>query len=690
MKLKTLSKIITSLIVVSVSYQSYAADVANRTINATKLLRNFSTLNNSVTGQEILRQNLATTLAVNNNSSEAQRQQAIYDNTLAGLVGSMSNGLLVADAMGPTMSKIYAEQNSIERNYTAKTFSPNFQNLFLQVNSFIQIESGFAKNYLANGTSDGKTIYLDNFLPSGGIQNVYDAAYHPLDEYKNPSGNSRPIQVVAGKDPQTDGKVESFTGNDFFGDQTDSSKDILPTVSSNASFPSGHSAFGFTSTLLFAQLLPEKFQDFALRGSEYGNSRVTLGVHYALDVIGARIMTTYTVAQILNNNPDYLNQNISMLGNTIQTSGDFKTLLNNAQKDLRNMLEAGCNASIADCMAKDEPLSKEQLDKNRADYRYRLTYGLDPIGDTTLAAVVPEGAEVLIESRFPYLTVAQRREVIATTEIESGHALDDGSGWARINLFDAAGGYGSINGTVSINMNADDGGFSAYDVWNNDIAGSGSFEKNGTGTLELSGNNTFNGSTTVNEGTLVVSGSLENSNITVADQGTISGNGKIGNLILNDQATYAVDLNPNSVNQGLNSSGTISLNDNTVKVNLANFSNIGAVLGQSYQILSATNGITGQIANIANQYQFIDSSLSQSTNDIRVAFNRNAKKFADIAGNINQSSISNTIENLNTSNPLYNTVIGSSTTQSSDIRQLYTELSGQVYADVFSSLLNES
>lgn len=690
-KSKNLPNIIAILVITGLSHQSYAADVANRTVDATKLLSNFSTLNNSVAGQNLLKQNLVTSLAVNNNSGEAQRQKAIYDNTLAALVGSMSNGLLVADAMGPSMSKIFSEQNSIERNYTSKTFSPNFKNLFLQVNSLIQIDSGFAKNYLANGTSDGKTVYTGDLLPSGGIQNVYDAAYNPLNDYKNPSGNSRPVQVVAGKDPAVDGKVDSFTGKDFFGDKTDSANDILPTVSSNASFPSGHSAFGFTSTLLFAQLLPEKFQDFALRGSEYGNSRVTLGVHYALDVIGARIMTTYTLAQILNNNPEYLNQNISVLGSTMQTTGDFKSLMNNAQKDLRNMLENGCNASISGCIAKDAPISKEQLAQNRADYRYRLTYGLDPIGDTTLAPVVPVGAEVLIETRFPYLTAEQRREVIATTEIESGHALDDGSGWARINLFDAAGGYGSINGNVSIYMDADKGGLNTYDVWNNDIGGNGNFEKNGTGTLELSGDNTFNGLTTINEGQLVVSGSLEHSNITVEKDGTISGDGKVGNLVFANQATYAVDINSNVAKQGLSSSGAVSLNDNnTIKINLSTVNNIYNVLGQSYQILSAANGITGQFAKIDNPYQFIDSTLSQGQNDVHVALTRNTKKFADIASNSNQYSVANMVENLNTSHPIYNMVIGSTSAQSPQIRQLYTEISGQVYADAFSSLLNES
>ncbi|WP_392565384.1 phosphatase PAP2 family protein [Utexia brackfieldae] len=213
----------------------------------------------------------------------------------------------------------------------------------------------------------------------------------------------------------------------FFGDKTDSASKILPTVQGNAAFPCGHSVFGFASTLLFAQLLPEKYQAFMLRGAEYGNSRVTLDVHYALDVIGARIMTTYILAQILNNNPDYLNQQINgLFGQQMQTTGDFQQLMLAAKEDLNGLLVRECQAKIAQCAAQDHTPTNQTNQtsaQERADYLWRLTYGLSPIGPTNLAPVVPIGAEALIAIRFPYLTAAQRREVLATTEIESGQAL---------------------------------------------------------------------------------------------------------------------------------------------------------------------------------------------------------------------------------------------------------------------------
>lgn len=82
---------------------------------------------------------------------------------------------------------------------------------------------------------------------------------------------------------------------------------------------------------------------------------------------------------------------------------------------------------------------------NHAAYRYRVTYGMDTVGDTFLAAVVPEGAEVPIASRFPYMTTEQLRDMLASTELQSVHVPDDGSGWARLDLYAAAGGYGAFD-----------------------------------------------------------------------------------------------------------------------------------------------------------------------------------------------------------------------------------------------------
>ena len=469
-------------------------------IDAINLIRGFSLLSSTEAGRSVLFNSLETSIGINNNSSAAERALAVSDNTTAALIGSMSNGLVTSDALGSKMGSAFAAINSINpKTYQATTFSSSFEQFFSQVNALIQSDSSIAKNYYANGSRNGNPAQpaIGLTLPPGGVFNVYDIAYNPLPANKNTVGNSRPVQVAPDR-------IQTFTAPDFFGVSTNTATGIVPSLKGNAAFPSGHSAYGFASTLMFAQMVPERFQEMLTRGSEYGNNRVVLGAHHALDVIGARIMTTYTLAQILNNNPAYLNQQTtSILGSPITTTGDFQSLFTAAQTDLRAALEAGCGASIESCAASSDSDRLSDKAKNKADYTYRLTYGLPAVGPTDLPPVVPVGAEVLIATRFPYLNADQRREVLATTEIASGQPLDDGSGWARLNLYAAADGYGAFNGDVTVMMDASKGGFNAFDSWGNDIGGSGGLIKTGTGALELTGNNSFSGGLRIEDGVLI-------------------------------------------------------------------------------------------------------------------------------------------------------------------------------------------
>jgi len=127
-----------------------------------------------------------------------------------------------------------------------------------------------------------------------------------------------------------------------------------------------------------------------------------------------------------------------------------------------------------------------------------------PIASTIEPAAVPKGAEVLLETRLPYLSADQRRVVLKTTALGSGYPmLDDPEGWGRLNLFAAADGYGQFNGSVTISMDASQGGFNAADTWRNDIGGAGKLTLNGTGALTLAGANTYTGGTQVRGGTLI-------------------------------------------------------------------------------------------------------------------------------------------------------------------------------------------
>lgn len=277
---------------------------------------------------------------------------------------------------------------------------------------------------------------------------------------------------------------------------------VLPTLipakkadsqaSSDGGFPSGHTNAAYISAIGLAYAVPERFQEILTRASELGNDRIKAGMHSPLDVMGGRTMATAIAAAALYNT-------------------DNETLKADAYNAAHNILltqEGTCNDRFSD------------YKENKKNYTERLTYGFDKIGESNKPMVVPKGAEVLLETRLPYLDANQRRDVLYTTGIESGYpVLDDAEGWGRLNLFAAADGYGAFNDDVTVNMDASKGGFNATDSWRNDISGTGALIKEGTGTLKLEGNNTYSGGTQIKQGKLEAESSTAFGNGSVTNDG---------------------------------------------------------------------------------------------------------------------------------------------------------------------------
>lgn len=281
---------------------------------------------------------------------------------------------------------------------------------------------------------------------------------------------------------------------------------VIPTLrpaiksdpSSDGGFPSGHTNASYLAAYALAYAVPERFQELMTRASEMGDSRIVAGMHSPLDVIGGRVMSTALAAAAL---------------------ADPK----NAELKQAAYGQAHALLLTEDGTAEDKYSNYEQ---NKADYTKRLTYGFAPIHSTVEAAVVPKGAEVLLETRQPYLSAEQRRAVLATTAIPSGYpVLDDPEGWGRLNLFAAADGYGALAGEVTVTMDAGAGGFHALDSWKNDIAGAGKLTKAGSGTLKLTGSNTYTG------GTEVAGGTLEGASANALGSGDVTNSG--GSLVEN-------------------------------------------------------------------------------------------------------------------------------------------------------------
>lgn len=265
----------------------------------------------------------------------------------------------------------------------------------------------------------------------------------------------------------------------------------------DGAFPSGHTSAAYLSTFGFAYATPERYAEFLTRAAQMGENRIVTGMHSPLDVIGGRIQSTAMTAYAYN-----LDENRDILDKAYQNTGDvFGALAEEQDMSLYEFAHTVTEDYTFE-NAYDEK-AWEDHEANKAFYREKLTYGLPQTGTKGLDPVVPKGAEVLLETRQPYLDDQQRREVLYTTEIDSGYpVLDESYGWGRIDLVTASDGYGAFLGNVTVDMDADKGRFHAQDWWRNDITGAGMLTKQGTGTLTLTGDNSYAGGTLLQGGTL--------------------------------------------------------------------------------------------------------------------------------------------------------------------------------------------
>ena len=268
-------------------------------------------------------------------------------------------------------------------------------------------------------------------------------------------GNSRPFQ--------TEAATLAIVGPDYF--NVPASNDVYnrgPTMNlvNSPSFPSGHTTYGYMGSLLLAVLVPDRYQEMVVRGAEYGNDRIIMGAHYAMDVLGGRTLATYDLAHLLANDPAYMNRPLRNVATMTATSDaqvpatidDFRAAVERARADLDKALEAACGDTVAACARQDTGRFNAPA-MNEAFYASTQTYGLPVTHQETadkvedVAALAPE-AGYLLTVAFPKLSLEEADRILTETEGQGGGFLDDGSTfgvYSRLNLYAAVGRAGALS-----------------------------------------------------------------------------------------------------------------------------------------------------------------------------------------------------------------------------------------------------
>jgi len=205
---------------------------------------------------------------------------------------------------------------------------------------------------------------------------------------------------------------------------------------------------------VLALLVPDRYQEMVVRGAEYGNDRIIIGAHYAMDVLGGRTVATYDLAHLLANDPAYIGRPLKDFARATATSSpqvpetisDFRAAVVSARADVTKALEAACGDTVAACARQDIGRFNAPA-MNEAFYASTQTYGLgiahaetaDKVED--IGALAPE-AGYLLTMAFPKLSLDEANRILTETEGPGGGFLDDGTAfgvYSRLNLYAAAG-----------------------------------------------------------------------------------------------------------------------------------------------------------------------------------------------------------------------------------------------------------
>ena len=186
-------------------------------------------------------------------------------------------------------------------------------------------------------------------------------------------------------------------------------------------YPSGHTKIAWSEGVGLAIMLPEVAPQILHSTAEISNGRIVAGMHYPLDVMAGRAISTRMIAYRMHDDT-------------------WKAKFDAARTQLRSAIEDHCGMTVAACVAAQPPTvsSSDSITSERG----MLTYDFTRIGTAGVSFQAPDFSYELLAYAFPNKTQAEKESILTSTAIDSGYPLDTTGtsagtaniGWTRLDL----------------------------------------------------------------------------------------------------------------------------------------------------------------------------------------------------------------------------------------------------------------
>jgi autotransporter-associated beta strand protein len=278
-----------------------------------------------------------------------------------------------------------------------------------------------------------------------------------------------------------------------------------------------------------------------------------------------------------------------------------------------------CGDAMAFCLAApgDVIVLDTDATASTTDPDYYIVQG------TSLAAPIVTGAAALVWQAFPYFSNdLVRQTLLGTADPLGGSQPNPTFGYGALDVGKAVQGPAQFNwGDVSVSFD------NLTSTWSNDISGNGGLIKNGSGTLILTGNDTYAGGTQVLGGSLQAAHALPG-NVSVGSTGTLDAVPGVAGSLTN-AGVVVVQGGDTSVkgNYSQAASGILSVSLGSElqvggSAQLAGNLNIlgaenGYVTTSHQDVLAADGGVSGSFAALTTSPGvFLDTTIQYTANNV--------------------------------------------------------------------------